>query len=189
VDPDLAKLAKDKRVWLAGAGALALGLFTYARRAKTGGSGGDAPSSTGAPGHSGIQGGADTTGTDISSFLGSWGAQQNAAFQQFLSQLPTTTPGAAATDLSRVAGFRDNSPLNWDHSVQVGWNVVPGAKGYVVRNFLSPDQQFRVDDPNATAFQIPGLLANGSYFWQIAPLDQAGAVGPWSDYLTTHTKA
>jgi hypothetical protein len=153
VDPDLAKLAKDKRVWLAAAGAAALGLFVYARRAKAGA--GDGPSPQGAPTYSGatMQGGGDTTGTDIASYLGSWGASQNAAFQQFLSQLPATTPPAGPSTV-RV-GLPAGVPT-------AGYQVRPGESLNSITNAVgkywgfsgSPTQLGAYNgidqDPNAT---------------------------------------
>lgn len=183
-DTDVKGLLKDRKFQLAAAAVVGVGAVVFLiRRNATPGAQTAAAGAAGSRGY--VQGGADTTGTDIASFLGSWGAQQNAAFQQYLSQLPANTP-AAGEGVGRVPGLRDNSPLTWTDSIQVGWNRIAGATGYQIRNAQSPTQITTVGDVDA--YQIRDLIHNGSYFWQIRAIGPNGMLGDWSDPLTTHTK-
>lgn len=117
MDLDLAKLAKDKRVWLAGAGAVALGLFAYVRRSKSGA--GTAPSPSGAPTYAGVQGGVDTTGTDIAAFLGQYNSAVQGQLTDFGQQLtgiadavknipPANQPSSPSSGAPTTFGVSEN---------------------------------------------------------------------------------
>lgn len=86
---DWKQLAKDKRVW-AGAGIVAAIAAVMAIRGRGTGSGA-APVGSGAnpAGYYAAAGAVDTTGTDLSSFLGNWGEAQQQAQAQFLQNLTT----------------------------------------------------------------------------------------------------
>lgn len=185
---DVRALLKDKRVQLAAAGVAAVGLVVLVVKRRSGADPGDATAAAGAAGTRGyVQGGADTTGTDIASFLSNWGQLQDQRMQEYLRQLPANTPApGSGVGLGRVTSFHDNSPLNWTDSIQVGWNPVAGATGYKIRNYLNPENTWEVGATNA--FQIPGLVHNGSYYWQIAPIGANGEMGDWSEYISTHTR-
>lgn len=87
---DWRKLVKDKRVWAVGGIGAAIAVVMAVRGRAAGGSAGSGANPV--PGPSGYYqaaGAVDTTGTDLSSFLGNWGESQAQAQQQFLQNLTT----------------------------------------------------------------------------------------------------
>ena len=185
---DIAHLFKDRKFQLAAGGVVVVGGLVWFMR-RWSGAAPSSDSTAGAGGSRGYvsQGGANTTGTDIASFLGSWGAGQNAAFQQYLDQLKNGTAPAGAT-LGQISGFKDNSPGQWTNSVQLAWTPVSGATGgYQIRDYLHPDRTWNVP-AGWDKYQIQDLLHNGSYFWQIRPIGSDGTMGDWTDYISTRTK-
>lgn len=92
-DVNWKELLKDKRLWIGGGVAAALGLVVYVRRG-AGGSGtpSGADAATGTPvGSAGyVQGGADTTGTDIASFLSSYQNSLTGQLGEFSGNLNDT---------------------------------------------------------------------------------------------------
>ncbi len=193
---DIKGLLKNKKFQIA-AGAVALiGVVVLVMRRNGSVNPGDATAAAGAAGTKGYipggyQGGADTTGTDIASFLSNWGAQQNSAFSEWMQQIQNATPaagsGVGTTSLAAPTGLKDNSPLNWTDSIQIGWTPVSGASSYEIRNYADPSGAI-TNVGNVDAYQIRNLVHNGSYFWQIRSKDAQGNASDWSDYVTTHTK-
>lgn len=75
---DWKQLAKDKRVWAAGAVVAAIAAVAVIRnRGAGGGDAGGAPVGSGANPAGFYQQAADTTGTDLSGFLSNWATAQN----------------------------------------------------------------------------------------------------------------
>lgn len=85
MNPELSNLLKDRRFQIAAGGVVAVGGFVFYTRRKA--STNPAAATTIPVGSSGyVQGGADTTGTDIASYLGQYGATQNQALQDWAQQ-------------------------------------------------------------------------------------------------------
>jgi hypothetical protein len=103
---DWKKLVKDKRVWIAGGVAGALGLAVFLRRGSaTGGQGDAATPGTAAPPAGYYQGSGNTSGTDIAAFLSSW-AQSNQAQQKdfYDSTLEALKQGQTTPDTGELGG-------------------------------------------------------------------------------------
>lgn len=85
MNPDLQKLLKDRRFQVAAAGVVGIGGAVFYARRKA--SSNPTQATTIPVGSSGyVQGGADTTGTDIASYLSQYGAQQQAALNDWAQQ-------------------------------------------------------------------------------------------------------
>lgn len=102
---DWQALLKDKKLWIGVAGAAALGLLVYSRRTKTS-TPGTTPAGTTANNGGAV---ADTTGTDLASFLGNFSAslqQQIAALNAGnQTQAGTTTPTTLPTPANHFGGY------------------------------------------------------------------------------------
>src|SRR3954463_8384431 len=103
---DMAKLLKDKRLWVGGAVAAAIGLVVFVKRgagastmdAVTGGT-------ASGPGGTYVQGAGDTTGTDIAGYLGN--------YQQSLSDMLAGWGGSLNDTLKAIQDGAGANP--WDN--------------------------------------------------------------------------
>jgi hypothetical protein len=188
---DLRALFKDRRFQVAAGAVAVVGAVVLVMRSKSSAASSDAAAAaTGTKGY--VQGGADTTGTDIASYLGNWGSLQDQRFADFLAQIKAGTPAPGTgvgptpgTSLGKVTGVHDSNATT--SSINLSWNPIEGATGYKIRNYAAPDMAYSVSG-NTPNYQVTDLIHNGSYFWQVAAIGPDGTVGSWSDYLTSHTK-
>lgn len=106
MDTDVKALLKDKRLWAGGAVAAAIGVVVFINRsnASTGGPSGAVGGSASGPGGSYVQGSADTTGTDIASYLG--------AYQQSNTALLNTWGQSLIDSLKSMQGAPPESTFN-----------------------------------------------------------------------------
>jgi hypothetical protein len=117
---NLKNLMKDRRFQFAAVGVVGVaGAVWYLRRNPSTNAVG-ATAAAGAQASRGyVQGGADTTGTDIASFLGSWGAQQNQALQAYIDSIKNTGSPAGTGVGGQPNGYGTN-PLTWAQTYQQG---------------------------------------------------------------------
>ena len=193
-------LFKDKR-FLGALGVVSvLGLVVFLRRGSDGaaGIGGD-PQLAGRAGY--VQGGADTTGTDIASFLGTYTTNLNAQNAQFLKTLQDTLatwkdgPGDVddppASTLKPITNIRDLSPGSdrgkslWSDQQRLGWDKVAGAVGYTITELGTTGLKYNVGDVDSYWFN--GLVPQGSYHWRLDAVDAQGKVIGSGTLYNTHT--
>ncbi len=192
-------LFKDKRFLAAGGVVVVLGALIAFRRggdSNTAGSGDAAPSST-RPGY--VQGYADTSGTDMASYLGTFTQQSMQQQQAFLDSLRSTldqwkngpdvdTPPPATT-LGVIQGFKDLSPRRgdgawWSDQQQLGWQKYAGATSYDIIDLVSGVKRTVGD---VDSFWFNGLIPLGSYHYKIQAKDASGKVIAESGQLSTMT--
>jgi hypothetical protein len=197
---DVKNLMKDKR-FLGALGVVSvLGLVVFLRRGDSqAGIGGDPTAKSGGY----VQGYADTTGTDIASFLGSYTTSlnaQNAAFLQTLTDTLSKWKGDTPGDvddpppfsIQPIPNFRNTSPTRnggpwWSDQQQLSWDKVAGAVGYKITELGTTGLSYTVGDVNSYWFN--GLIPQGSYHWKIEAKDAAGKViGSSTLYNTTTAK-
>lgn len=146
---DWQALLKDKRVWAGAAGAAGLGLVAYIRKLKTtpatgqNSSGGTAATTAASSG----TGNADTTGTDIASFLsnysGSLQGQLNDYGKQLTDTLSALQTGGITTPTAGT-GTPPTSPIY--ATVLPGWHIdqwindIQAGKGPAGSSGLTFDQ-------------------------------------------------
>lgn len=126
---DWKKLAQDKRVWAGAAVVAAVAVVAVVRN--RGAAGGDAPVGSGAnPVGSGgtagyYQATGDTTGSNLASFLGSWGQANLDAQQQGFKSILDALQGSAAdtTTTTYRGGENFQSWLNSINAQNVGLNL------------------------------------------------------------------
>lgn len=116
MDTDVKALLKDKRLWAGGAVAAAVGVVVFLKRSNssTGGAGSAVGGSASGPGGSYVQGSADTTGTDIASYLG--------AYQQSNTALLNTWGQNLTDTLASLGGTPAQSGFNPDAYAQPSYN-------------------------------------------------------------------
>lgn len=131
MDPNIGSILKDKRL-LAGLGvAAAVGLVVFLRRGGSSTSTAAAGPST-APSSTGYYTGtgtADTTGTDMASYLGSWGSSLMDAVRQQTAQPTATTPVETAPSPYLMERLGNTGTREY---TRIGWEPVEGATGYRV---------------------------------------------------------
>lgn len=93
MDADVNALLKDKRLWVGAAVAAGVGIVMFLKR------GGSAPATSGPGSATGstTQGTADTTGTDIASYLGQYSQSQMELLNQWAANLQTSLDAIRGT--------------------------------------------------------------------------------------------
>ncbi len=136
MDADVSALLKDKRLWAGAAVAAGVGVVMWFKR------GGSTPA-VGGPGSAtgSTQGSADTTGTDIASYLGQYSQSQMELLNQWAANLKTsidaigTTPDPTVNNPSIPSGRRLALATMWSPQPRYGINppVVPSPLRFVYR--------------------------------------------------------
>jgi len=99
-----------------------------------------------------------------------------------LNMSGTGNDGTTNPSLQTPTGLRTTGPVWTDH-LEVHWDPVPGAYGYVIKG--GPQD---VTTGPVSGVMIGGLVHNGSYFLTIASKNANGDLSPFSAPVTAHTK-
>jgi len=202
---DIKALVKDKRFLAAAGVVVVVGLVALLRKRGEGGAGGIGGGTVPVGSSGYVQGGADTTGTDVASFLSQYSAAQLAYMDQWGKALQSTLdsiknnggdiddpPTNGGTTLATVSKFWDESPgaaggdykSLWSDQQFLKWNKAAGATGYKIRDLVS-GRSWTVGDTDSLWFD--GLVRLGSYHYGITPVFAGGQLGTETKLYNTHT--
>lgn len=108
METDVKALLKDKRLWVGAAVAAGVGVVVFVKKGSSGGTG---LGSASGPAGTYTQGAADTTGTDIASYLGAYQQSQTSLLNEWGQNLSDTLKAIAGAPASSALGNQFTQPV------------------------------------------------------------------------------